>query len=559
MSQNWLPQGALGSLPMNAFTLSDELLDELLELSPTGCTMLGIPGHDHEWDDLGPSGIEKRRALLERYRDSFRNLGEPADSWERLAWQVASVYVDEQLSLIEHGDPLYDLNNIASPFQLLRETLDIQSTADWEAIATRLSTIGEPLDGYRRTLEEGRARGLLAARRQVQAMVLQARVLASDGSPFERFSREAAASDGSSGSASEVAGAVRRAKSAASSFADYLETTYLPQAPEADGVGRDRYLRATRRFLGMGIDPEETYRWGWQQVRALREQMVDTAAQIDPSLSLDGVIELLTSDPSRSAHSPEEFVAFMKARLDAAVAELDGTAFDIPEPVKTVDVKIAPPGGALGAYYMQPSEDFSRPGSVWWSTGGKQVLPLWDEVTTAYHEGFPGHHLQIGVATTLGDHLSRLHRLVIWYPGYGEGWALYAELLMKELGYLDKPEYVLGLLAAQMLRACRVAIDIGSHLDVPVPDDAPFHPGEPWSFELAVELLTDFAYLAQDYAESEVTRYLGWPGQAIAYKVGERVILELRDAFDGDLREFHTRVLGSGPVGLDLLRRLVLE
>ena len=194
--------------------------------------------------------------------------------------------------------------------------------------------------------------------------------------------------------------------------------------------------------------------------------------------------------------------------------------------------------------------------------GGKEVFPLWDEVSTAYHEGFPGHHLQIGMAMTLGDHLSRLHRLLIWYPGYGEGWALYTELLMNELGYLEKPEYVLGMLSAEMLRAGRVVVDIGSHLDLTIPDDAPFQPGERWTFDLAVELLTTFAFLEEDYAKSEVTRYLGWPGQAISYKVGERVILELREQFlgrGGDLKEFHSRVLGSGGVGLDLLRDLVLE
>jgi uncharacterized protein (DUF885 family) len=356
--------------------------------------------------------------------------------------------------------------------------------------------------------------------------------------------------------------AMAAAKQASAAFASYLESTYLPDAPSADGVGRERYVRATRVFLGMEIDPEETYRWGWAQVADLRRQMVETAQLIDSSESLDGVVYLLKTDPSRCAHSQEEFVEFMAERLNAAVNELDGTTFDIPEQVKKVDVKIAPPGGALGAYYMQPSEDFSRPGSVWWSTGSKQVFPLWDEVSTAYHEGFPGHHLQNGVALTLGDHLSRLHRLLIWYPGYGEGWALYTELLMNELGYLEKPEYVLGMLSAEMLRACRVAIDIGSHLDLTIPDDASFHPGERWTFELAVELLTSYAFLGEDYAKSEVTRYLGWPGQAISYKVGERAILELREEFlgrGGGLKEFHSRVLGSGAVGLDLLRDLVLE
>ena len=151
---------------------------------------------------------------------------------------------------------------------------------------------------------------------------------------------------------------------------------------------------------------------------------------------------------------------------------------------------------------------------------------------------------------------------MIWYPGLGEGWALYAEQLVDELGFFEKPDYVFGFLAAQMLRSCRVVIDIGSHLELPIPADQPFHAGEEWSFETAVEMLQEYATLERDYAESETTRYLGWPGQAISYKVGHRAILDIRaqlESRDGfDLKKFHADLLGVGPVGLDLLRELLL-
>jgi uncharacterized protein (DUF885 family) len=230
-----------------------------------------------------------------------------------------------------------------------------------------------------------------------------------------------------------------------------------------------------------------------------------------------------------------------------------------------LEVKLAPPGGALGAYYMPPSEDFSRPGTVWYAPGSRLPIPLYGEVSTAYHEGFPGHHLQCSIQVFLADRLSRLQRLLVLYPGHCEGWALYAEHLMHELGFLERPDYVLGMLAAQLLRALRVVADIGMHLELEIPAGESFHPGETWSYELAVELLHRRGFLPLDHAESEVTRYLGWPGQAIAYKVGQRVILELREelrrrlgpAFE--LKEFHARVVGSGSVGLDLLRERVLS
>ncbi|MBW3621431.1 MAG: DUF885 domain-containing protein, partial [Actinobacteria bacterium] len=145
----------------------------------------------------------------------------------------------------------------------------------------------------------------------------------------------------------------------------------------------------------------------------------------------------------------------------------------------------------------------------------------------------------------------------------GEGWALYAERLMDELGFLDHPMFVLGYLASSMLRACRVVIDIGCHLGLRVPPDAPYAPGEPWGYELGVEMLADLAFLDRDYAESEVTRYLGWPGQAIAYSVGERAIVDLRDERrrrDGagfTPKAFHADVLAAGAVGLDLLDEVV--
>ena len=237
--------------------------------------------------------------------------------------------------------------------------------------------------------------------------------------------------------------------------------------------------------------------------------------------------------------------------------------FADPSQIDQVDVQIAPPGATLGAYYVQPSEDFSRLGSVWYAKPtDTSVYPLFDEVTTAYHEGFPGHHLQIGLQMCLGDQLTRAHRLAVWHDGYGEGWALYAERLMDELGYINQPEYRFGLLCSQLMRACRVVIDIGMHLGISIPRDAVFHPCKHWTFGLAVEMLQDYCLMSSVNAQSEVTRYLGWPAQAISYKVGEQFILNLRSQAEDKpwftLKEFHRRILGTGPVGLDHLKELIL-
>jgi uncharacterized protein (DUF885 family) len=314
----------------------------------------------------------------------------------------------------------------------------------------------------------------------------------------------------------------------------------------------------------MGIDPEATYAWGWDEVARLRSRMEEVADEISPGATIPDVLQILKTDPARAAATRDDFIRFMEERNAIALERLEGSHFDVPDAIRQVDVRLAKPGGPLGAYYVGPSEDYTRAGAVWWAHGDNPgPFPLYDEVSTLYHEGFPGHHLQVGTQLTRADKLSRFHRVFVWYPGLGEGWALYAELLMEQMGFLDKPDYVFGFLSAQMLRACRVVIDIGSHLELPIPQDQPFHPGEDWSFELGVEMLEEYATLETKYAESEVTRYLGWPGQAIAYKVGEREILEIRAALEArggfDAKEFHANLLDIGPVGLEVVRDLLLE
>jgi uncharacterized protein (DUF885 family) len=307
-----------------------------------------------------------------------------------------------------------------------------------------------------------------------------------------------------------------------------------------------------RQFLGSTPDPEETYRWGWSEVVRIRAEMDRVAAVLEPGAPLRAVMRRLKEDPAFAAPDRATFLHRMRERQRLALASLLDTHFHVPEPLRELEVKEAPPGG---------SEDLSRRGGVWYSLQGEGPFPMYDEVSTAYHEGFPGHHLQIGLQVSLTGSLCRLHRLLSFYSGYAEGWALYAERLMGELGFYEQPAYELGCLANEMMRACRVVFDLGAHLDLPLPADAPFHPGERWSFALGVELLTEVAGLDPAFAESEVTRYLGWPGQAIAYKVGMRAMLDLRERFlagGGTLRAFHDRVLGCGNVALDRLKAQVL-
>jgi uncharacterized protein (DUF885 family) len=550
------------------FSLADELARAFAEAVPIQATMVGLPGHDHRWGDLGPEGAARTAVLLRDYRARLRALPPAADRWERLAARVMDGFIEERLADHERGEHRLDLNNIDSTFQHLRmvfDVMDTSSAAGWEAVAERLDGIDGACEGYRARLDDGRRRGEVVAKRQVHAAIEQARVHAGDGSFFRTLPAAYAGwGRGDARSAARLEAGALGARRAFAALADWLEATYLPAARDADPVGRERYVHSASRFLGASIDPIETYAWGWSEVRALEAEMARIAREIVPGASVREVVALLETDPTRGAKSPEEFLDRMRERQEAALTELEGPHFEIPAPLRRIDVRMAPPGGALGAYYVPPTEDFSRPGTVWYAPGEAKTFPLWDEVTTAYHEGFPGHHLQCGLQVHLAGRLSRLHRLFVMYSGYAEGWALYAEQLMGELGYLERPDYVLGMLAAKLMRACRVVVDIGLHLELPIPAGEP-HAGETWGWEAAVETMHGRAFLDLDHARSEVVRYLGWPGQAISYKVGERVILELRQdarrragpSFDP--KAFHARVLGTGSVGLDLLRELVLD
>ena len=346
------------------------------------------------------------------------------------------------------------------------------------------------------------------------------------------------------------------ASAAYAEFCAYLRHSYMQHARVSDAVGRERYSLGSRSYNGIDLDLSETYEWGWTQLQWVRSEMQNAAASVAPGATVRDAVEILETDPDRAVHDVDEFRDWMQSLQDVTISNMDGTHFDIPAPVRKIEAMIAPPGGALAMYYTGPSEDFSRPGRTWYPTGGKTSFPLWREVSVAYHEGVPGHHFQIGTTMTLSGNLSRYQRLLAGSSGYSEGWALYAERLMSELGYLDNPDHYMGYLDGQALRSVRVIIDIGMHLQLAIPRFSDFHPGETWTPELAYEFMCAKVHFPTDFIASEIDRYLGIPGQAISYKVGERVWLDARSdaktrrGANFDLKMWHNDALNLGPMGL---------
>lgn len=548
------------------FEIADSLVDDACSIDPVLCTMLGVPGSDHLWGGgFGLAGIEAERSLRSEYRPKVEPFLEASRLEDRLAARVITGSHEEAEQGYAAGDHFLDLSHMASPFHTIRRVFDVMGTSsegDADAIVARLETVDAPLADYQDMLLAGIGAGMTVAARQVASVADQARATATDPASLDAVLTKLEAS----GHGSErLRAAADKARSALGEFADWLEDAYLPHAADKDAVGRERYQRAADRMVGMTVDPDEAYLWGWEELGRLRSEMARVADQVAPGSGFEAVKEHLETAPAETARGTDALLSFVENTLATAVAELAGRHFDVPDEIMELTVQLAPPGSPLGVYYMRPSEDFARPGGVWYSIGDQEVFPLYQHVSTAYHEGFPGHHLQIGTAMTRHEQISRFQRVMTWYPGYGEGWGMYAEVLMGELGFLDDPRHYFGMLAKQMYRTARVVVDIGLHLEKTIPDVSPLFAGESWSFERAGEFMEVYGFRTRHQARDEVLRYLGWPGQAIAYKLGEREILDIRAETHErlgagfDLKEFHSTVLGHGTMRLDLLRQVVQE
>jgi uncharacterized protein (DUF885 family) len=543
------------------FEISDRFTEQWAELSPITATSHGVPGYDAECTDFSPAGEARRADLYRGTRSEIAQHIDHPDPIQDRAARVLDGWLGEKLDKFESNKWRRDLNHVYSPFQIMRDVFDVMpksNAEEWDNIVARLEGFGGMLSGYRECLQAGIDAGDTVAVRQAESVLEQAEAAASDESRFLLLQNEAS---GTGADTDRLSRAVDKVRAANGVFADWLRSTYLPVARPEDAVGREEYLRGVDEWLGGTIDPEETYEWGWSEVHRIRAEMKATAGDIDSDLTVEEVIELLETDPARSAGTRQDFVDFVSGIQEQAIEQLSGVHFDVPDELKVVTVSIAPPGGPLGAWYVSPSEDFTRPGSIWYAPGERERLPYWQEVSTAYHEGFPGHHLQVGTSVLQRELLSRFQRMILWYSGAGEGWALYAERLMDELGFFEKPDYRFGLLASQLFRSVRVVVDIGCQLGLRIPDDAPLHAGDIWDYDRAVDYMTEIGLQARDVAESEVKRYLGWWGQAISYKVGEREILDIREEVrrsgNYDQRDFHRRMLDAGAVRLDLLREIM--
>ncbi|MER5729569.1 DUF885 domain-containing protein [Streptomyces sp. NPDC002138] len=542
--------------------VADAYVDDLIALDPITGTYLGVAASSAELPDFSPAGREASAALarttLAKLDAAERLPGGDSDAERRCA-RLLRERLTAELAVHDADEDLRAVSNIHSPVHSVREVFTLtpaDTDEDWAAIAQRLRGVPAAFAGYRECLQLGLDRGLLGSPRPTATFIGQLGTWAGEDGDGPGFFADFAAA-GPEGLRAELDAAVEQANAAVVSLRDWMRDVYAPAVKGApDPVGRERYARWSRYFNGTDLDLDEAYAYGWSEYHRLLAEMKTEAAKILPGA---GPWEALRHLDEHGTHieGVDEVQAWLQGIMDEAIQNLDGTHFELAERVRKVESRIAPAGGAAAPYYTSPSEDFSRPGRTWLPTMGQTRFPVYDLVSTWYHEGVPGHHLQLAQWTHVADQLSRYQATVGIVSANAEGWALYAERLMDELGYLTDAEQRLGYLDCQMMRAARVIVDIGMHLGLEIPADSPFHPGERWTVDLAQEFFGLHSGRPADFIESELTRYVSMPGQAIGYKLGERAWLLGRDnarAAHGesfDLKAWHMAALSQGSLGLD--------
>jgi uncharacterized protein (DUF885 family) len=545
------------------FALASSLVDDLADASPSFAIEIGAIPKSDDLDDFSPSGYERTMDIYDRY---LVKLDEPVNAPVDEIDRIAAIVMRERLSsnrlLLASGEVARTFSVLDSPAGQIRQVFEIMSTEtsqDREAIVRRLLRVPASLATWRETLDDLAAKKLLPAARQVSGVAEQTASFASGD--VRGLAERLIDVHG------EIPGLLDAAAVAAASFGDLsvaLHEVYLPQSTAGDFVGAERYQPWSSYFTGATLDLAELYEWGWADLCRINERMWQIAAELAPRAnSLPEVAELLDTDAGRTIHGTDEILRRLKEFTARTTEELNGAHFDIDRRIQFCDVRLAPEGSAAAPYYLPPSEDLSRPGTTWLPTMGNTSFHWWRLVSTWYHESVPGHHLQCAVAMLQRENQSRFHRVAAWTSGYGEGWALYAERLMEDLGGFSDPGDEMGFLSAQALRAARIVVDLGLHLQLEAPGDLGVLAnlgdcsGTKWTPTMAVALLEERALLDPTFAQSEVDRYLGLAGQAISYKVGERYWLAARESARArhagkfDLKAWHSFALNLGPLGLD--------
>lgn len=526
---------------------------ELAHLDPGAAQAIGLQT-DRLWAALGPEAVQERADLM---RAALADLETHPEQDESLPATLLRRSLTERLTsdlrLHDRGFTPGLIAPLASPAHGVISALE-SLAGDQERLVEALARVPDALRDYAARLDCAAARGYVVPARQSRTLAAQLWRWA-DPHGDDRLGRLLGPDRTPRGEAG-----LQIARAACVELGSWLVDVHAPRGSEKDAVGRELYEITSAAFLGTSIDLEDTYAFGWQRLAELSAQARSLSALLGRSRPEEAAAQL-DADPDRQVAVGPALIAWVQRRMAAAHATLQGRVFDIPSG-HPCQVVLAPPGPGSVSY--SPADPAgTRPARVVWTTPtGATRVPVWREVSTVHHEGVPGHHLQHAV--TAG--ISTLHpwqRHLCHVHGYAEGWAHYVEGRAVDWGLVDDLGEQLGIVLAQRWRAARIVIDLGLHLGLPIPEGNGFTRAQQWTPQVGVEVLTRAAGCDAETARFEVVRYLGWPGQALAFSTGARLWEEARTVALAtgrfNERTFHMQALALGPMGMGPLRQTLEE
>lgn len=541
--------------------IADAYVRELAGHEPDAALAVGLEGP--ALPDLGPEWLQRRHELQ---RETLAAL-DAASAGDEVLRAALRERLERERLLFDSGFTPRLVAGLATPVHLVRyavEGLTVTPDAAGEALLRRLEAAPLAVRRYIAALRWSRDEAARFAGPGV-APVRQLDTLADQVQMWidrDWFGAVPIAEGTDAAAAARVRSAADETGAALGELVTLLRDELRPEAPVDDGVGERLYPDLAAGMLGARIDVAETYAYGWSELERLVAEARSLALRLggtgdDPVRT---AAALLDGDPRRRLAGTAAIRAWLAARVDETIDAI-APAFDLPAAVREVECLVSEAASGV-VYYTPGAPDGSTPGRVVWTIpSGVPVVSSWQEVTSVHHEGVPGHHLQFVLTASYPD-LHPWQRHLCHVHGYAEGWAHYAEQLADELGLIRDDAERLGLLLGQIWRAVRIVADIGLHTGRPVPPNALVADRE-WTPALARRMLIDLALVEPALAGFEVDRYLGWPGQALAFKVGAKLWAEARAARQEQLgsafslRDFHRDALALGPMGLDPLRRLI--
>ena len=553
---------ALGDATSDFNTLLDEHWEWTLANSPVMASMMGDRRYNQEWGDASLKAVEQEhldtREFLRRAYAIDRNALSDAD---QLNYELFRRQLQDEVDVHQFGDFLlpFDHQGGIQNLDIMASRLRFTSVADYDDWLARLGKIDTVIDQTIERAEAGRKAGLMPPAILMQRMPdqLEAQVVefAAD-SPFfrpfaslpETFSaadRERLRAEASTVIEETVIPAYRK-------LDRYFSSTYLPAARESIGLsqlenGSAWYEHQARSYTTTRLTPDEIHRIGLDEVKRIRDEMAEVIREVEFDGTFQEFLTFLRTDPQFYFDNPDdlyqEYLATSK-RLDPELVKLFGKLPRMPYGVKPIPDSIAP--DTTTAYYNQPAADGSRPGYYFVNLYKPEVRPKYEIEVLSVHEAVPGHHLQIALQQELGD--VPMFRRFMGFTAFVEGWGLYSERLGYDMGLYQDPYSRFGQLTYDMWRAVRLVVDTGMHY-------------KGWTRQQAIDFFKDNAAKTEHDIVNEIDRYIAWPGQALAYKIGQLKILQIRARAEVqlgenfDIRAFHDELLGAGSLPLDLLEQ----